>query len=255
VNLTLLANFAKQDLVDRYAGSLLGAGWTLIWPLVNILIFTLIFSGLMSARLPGVSSPYSYSIYLISGLIAWLAFANTVIRSTSVFADKSAIITKIRIQLPHLPLYIVLSESMTYVISLVLFIGFLLLTGTPLAKTIILVPFVFLLQQIFAYALGFFFAIFNVFSKDAKEFVGVLFQVWFWLTPIVYVDVILPETVQKLLVYNPAYAFIKAYHDIFVFGVLPDTQRLIYLALFTHVLLMLVYVFFKKLEKDIRDFI
>jgi len=255
VNIHLLVNFTKQELVDRYAGSVLGAVWTFIYPLVNILIFTLIFSKLMGARLPGSSSVYSYSIYLIPGIISWNAFANTVVRSSNVFIDRAAIISKVRIFLPYLPLYIVLSESVIFLITLALFIIFLLLTGTPLYPTVVLLPFIYALQQIFAYSLGFFLAILNVFVRDIKEFTGILMQTWFWLTPIVYAPDILSDSVKALLVFNPAYIFIQAYHDIFVFNNMPNLYALAGLTIVVHIFLIFVYLVFKKLEKDIRDFI
>jgi lipopolysaccharide transport system permease protein len=255
VNINLLINFTKQELVDRYAGSVLGAVWTFIFPLVNILIFTLIFSKLMGARLPGASSAFSYSIYLIPGIISWNAFANTVMRSSNVFIEKGPIISKVRIFLPYLPLYIVLSESVIFLISLVFFIVFLILTGTPIAKAIVLLPFIYALQQIFAYTLGLFLAILNVFVRDVKEFTSILLQTWFWLTPIVYAPDILSDSVRTLLAFNPAYMFIEAYHDIFVFNKIPNLQTLAGLTIVVHVFLMLVYLIFRKLEKDIRDFI
>src|SRR5690606_1452611 len=89
VNPGLLLHFVRQDLVDRHAGSALGALWTLLLPLANILIFTLVFSRIMGARLEmlGMESlgPYSYSVYLVTGLLAWNCFANTLIRITQVF--------------------------------------------------------------------------------------------------------------------------------------------------------------------------
>lgn len=255
VNLALLINFTKQELVDRYSGSILGAAWTLILPLVNILIFIFVFSNLMGSRLPGSSSTYSYSIYLISGMIPWIAFSNTVTRSAFTFSGQSHIIRKIRISLPHLPLYIVLSESIIFVISLIFFLLFLWATNNLPSASIVILPFIFITQQILAYALGFLFAIFDVFIKDIREFVGVIFQLWFWLTPIVYVPDILPGHAQNWLSYNPAYIFIKAYHELFAFGHPLDTQSLMILVLIAHLLLALAYLTFKKLEKDIRDFL
>ncbi len=255
MNPILLIHLTQQDLVDRYAGSALGAMWAFIWPLVNILIFTLIFSQLMGAKLPASSTPYNYSIYLISGLLTWNAFANTVLRATSVFVDKRPIITKVKLQLPHLPLYIVLSETITLMVGLIFFVVFLLIIQAPISPLVILVPFIVLTQQILAYAIGLLGAIFYVFSRDMKEIIGISLQVWFWLTPIVYVATILPDTAKQLLFYNPIYGFVSAYQNIFLFGQLPDMNWLINLAILTHLLLMGSYLLFKKLEKDIRDFL
>ena len=107
MNFSLIFELAKRDFIERYSGSALGFVWSFIYPLINILIYMIIFGNLMGARLPGMSSVWGYGVYLISGLVPWMAFANTVTRSSTVFLDKKNIISKIHVDLPTLPLFIV----------------------------------------------------------------------------------------------------------------------------------------------------
>jgi len=251
----LLIELTKRDFTERYSGSVLGVFWAFIWPLVNIIVYTVIFSQVMGVRLQGSSSTYSYGIYLVAGILPWTAFVNTVSRSATIFVDKKAIISKIRVSLPSLPLYIVMSESITFLITLFIYIVFLVLTGTPLRKTIILLPAIYLVQQIFAFSLGFLISIFHVFIRDLKEITGIVLQIWFWFTPIVYVYDILPAVAKKLVHMNPAFLFIKSYQDIFVLNQVPDSVNLLKLSVIAHLLLLAGYVIFKKLERDIRDFL
>jgi lipopolysaccharide transport system permease protein len=215
----------------------------------------IIFGSLMGARIPGMSSMWGYGIYLISGLIPWTAFANTVTRSSTVFLDKKNIISKIHLDLPTLPLFIVLSETITFVVTLAMFLGILLITGYTFSPYLLFIPVIYLIQQIFAYSLGFFLAIFVVFLRDLREVVTIGFQIWFWFTPIVYVFEILPPLAQQILIWNPALAFISAYHDIFILHKMPSFTYLTILFIMSLVLIVLDYMIFKKLEKDIRDFI
>ena len=121
-----MIELTKRDFTERYSGSVLGVFWTFIWPLVNIFVYTVIFSQVMGARLHGASSTtYSYGIYLIAGILPWTAFANTVSRSATIFVDKKTIISKIKVSLPSLPLYIVMSESITFLITLFIYMVFL----------------------------------------------------------------------------------------------------------------------------------
>lgn len=253
----LLLDFTRQDFVDRYSGSVLGAIWAFIHPLVMIFIFTVIFSKIMGARLPNATGPTaSYSIYLVSGLLPWLAFANTITRGSTVFLDKRHIIGKIRVTLAYLPIYIVLSETLTFIISLSLFLGFLALTQSLPDQLILLLPFIFMVQQIFAFGLGLFFGVLNVFLRDVKELVGILLTFWFWLTPIVWVPDIAPPMVQELqTILNPAYLFVAAYRDIFVHGVAPDFAALSRLVIISHATLLIAWLALKALEKDVRDFL
>lgn len=255
MNFNLIIDLTKRDFIERYSGSALGFVWSFIYPLINILIYMIIFGSLMGARLPGMSSVWGYGIYLIAGLVPWTAFANTITRSSTVFLDKKNIISKIRVDLPTLPLFIVLSETITFCVTFVIFLCILLITGFVFTPLLLFIPIIYLIQQIFAYALGFFLAIFVVFLRDLKEVVIIVFQIWFWFTPIVYVYEILPPLVRQVLILNPALSFISAYHDIFIFGHAPSFVYLTIVLVLSCLLIVIDYLIFRKLERDIRDFI
>lgn len=255
MNFNLIVDLAKRDFTERYSGSVLGFIWSFIYPLINILIYMIIFGNLMGARLPGMSSMWGYGIYLVAGLVPWTAFANTVTRSSTVFIDKKNIIAKIHLDLPTLPLFIVLSETITFIVTLVMFLGILLVTGFSFSPYLLCIPVIYLIQQIFAYALGFFLAMMVVFIRDLREVVTIGFQIWFWFTPIVYVFEILPPLAQQILFWNPTLAFISAYHDIFILDKMPSFLYLSLVLIMSCFLIGADYLIFKKLEKDIRDFI
>jgi lipopolysaccharide transport system permease protein len=255
MNFSLIIELAKRDFIERYSGSALGFIWSFIYPLINILIYMVIFGSLMGARLPGMTSVWGYGIYLIAGLVPWTAFANTVTRSSTVFLDKKNIISKIHVDLPALPLFIVLSETITFCVTFVIFLLILLITGFVFTPLLLLVPIVYVIQQVFAYSLAFFLAMFVVFLRDLKEVVTIGFMMWFWFTPIVYVYEILPAFVQQILFWNPMLPVISAYHDIFVYQRMPSFYYLSIVLILSIMLIVLDYVIFKKLERDIRDFI
>jgi len=254
---SLIIHLVKQDLIDRYSGSVLGGLWSFIMPLVNIIIFVLIFSKIMSAKLGvlnGGFMEYGYSIYLVSGILAWNSFSILLLRITNIFKEKSGLITKVHMNLLYLPLYIVISESIIYFISMSFFIGFLLMIGYPITKYWLLIPFIYFLQSTFAYALGLFLATLSVFIKDITELIKVIVQLWFWFTPLVYVMNILPEKLQYWFKFNPMYYIISAYRDIIIEFKMPDIYALGVFFISTFFLVLLSSYIFKKLEKDLRDF-
>ncbi len=255
MKLRLLIEFTKRDFTERYSGSILGVGWSFISPLVNIMIYTLIFSKIMSARMPGVEGDYSYSIYLVSGLIPWLAFANTVSRSSTVYLDKKHIISKVNLSLFRLPMFIVISETITFLITMAIFLGFLLVIDYQLSLAMLILPFIYVVQQVFAFALGFIIAQLTVFIRDLKEFTAIAMQIWFWFTPIVYVVAIVPGSLSQLMVYNPVYSFIKIWQSVFVYHSIPDLSGLMIITLIAHCLLVMAFLMYRVLEKDIRDFL
>ncbi len=255
LNVQLLLEFVKRDFVERFAGSVLGSFWSFIWPLVNILIYTMIFSGIMGAKLSGGESRFGYSIYLISALLPWTAFSTTITRSTTVFLDKKNIISKIKVPLPTMPLYLNLSETVTLFISISFFLVFLVVIGHGISEYLLLVPFIFMLQQLLAYAIGLMLAVLTVFIRDLKEVVGIVLQVWFWFTPIVYVKEILPEWVKKIMVFNPVFILTDSFQNIFLRHSLPDIRLLSILTGITFLLLFFSYYIYMKLESDVKDFL
>ncbi len=174
MNVALVVQFARQDLVDRYAGSLLGGLWTFVQPLSTMLVFILVFSRIMGARLPEVAGPNGYSIYLISALLGWVAFSSTLLRTTTVFMDRANVITKVRLSLWTLPLSIVLSDTIVFAISMAFFLTFLVIVDHPLTIHFLWVPLVFAVQQAFAYSLGMILACLSVFLRDIRESVAVV---------------------------------------------------------------------------------
>ncbi|EIC22562.1 ABC transporter permease [Thiorhodovibrio frisius] len=256
MKLPVLFAFTRQDFIDRYSGSVFGALWSFIHPLVMIFIFTVVFAKIMGARLPGSVGEYNYPVYLVSGLLPWIAFSTTITRCATVFIDKRHIIGKIYLNLGYLPLYIVFSETITFTIALALFLGFLVFVGQWPGQLLLLVGLIYLLQQIFAFGLGLLFAILNVFLRDIRELVGIGLTFWFWLTPIVWVPDIAPRLVQDLQHWlNPAYLFIGSYRSIFVDQQLPASSSLAWLAGIGFAVVVLAWRLLRWLEKDIRDFL
>lgn len=258
MNLALIWNFSKQDLKDKYAGSSLGVLWAFLGPLANILIFTLIFSNVMAARLnigDGQFDKFSYSIYLVAGIVPWMAFAAAVGRITTVFRDKAGIISKVGVSLRFMPTYIVLSEAMVFLISMAFFTGFLLLIGYPITWVWVFIPIVFAIQQLFAYAIGFILATLSVFIEDIREFVPIALQFWFWFTPIVYTVAILPSHFAPYFSLNPFLWVVDAYREIVLYHRIPSFEKPLMLLAAGLLLLALGALLNRKLEKEIRDFI
>jgi len=255
LNASFIIEITRRDFAERFAGSVLGSLWAIIWPLVNLFIYIVIFGKIMGARLPGASEINAYGVYLAAGLIPWTAFSTTISRSASAFIDKKHIISKVNTSLPSLLLHINLSETVTYLISMVVFFMILLIQGHDFHRGLLLLPFLYYLQQLLAMGLGLFAAVLNVFIRDVREITGVILQLWFWFTPLVYVPDILPGIVQKLLACNPAYIIIQSYQRIFVFNDYPPFHALFILTIITHGLLLFSFLMFRFLEKDIRDFL
>lgn len=217
-----IAGSVKREFQSKYQNSLLGAAWTVLNPLAMIVVYTVIFSQIMRAKLPGVDSTFAYSIYLCAGVLTWGLFAEIVSRGQNVFLENANLIKKLNFPRLCLPVTIVASASLNFAIIFGLFSGFLILSGNfPGWAFLALLP-VLTIQAAFSIGLGIVLGVLNVFFRDVGQLFGVVVQFWFWLTPIVYPITILPESVQKMMVFNPMANLINAYQSILVNGIWPN---------------------------------
>lgn len=205
-----------RDFQGRYFGSVLGASWAIVNPLVQIFVYTVVFAQVMSVKLPGVSDHFAYGLYLCAGLLPWGYFVDVLTRSQVVFLDHGNLLKKVNFPRVTLPVYVFLSATINFAIVWGLFLAFLLLSGRwPGWVLLGLVP-VLILQQVFALALGVFLGVANVFFRDVAQIVSVGLQFWFWFTPIVYPVSVVPSSVQRVITLNPLYTLITAYQGIIV---------------------------------------
>ncbi|MCQ4314777.1 ABC transporter permease [Stutzerimonas zhaodongensis] len=212
----------KREYQSKYRNSLLGAAWTVLNPLAMIIVYTVIFSQIMRAKLPGIESSFGYSIYLCAGILTWGLFAEIVGRGQNVFLEHANLLKKLSFPRLCLPVTVVATALLNFAIIFALFTVFLIISGNfPGLPFIALVP-VLAIQVLFAIGLGMVLGVLNVFFRDVGQLFGVVLQFWFWLTPIVYPITILPEGVRPLMAYNPMVGLMAAYQTILVSGTWPD---------------------------------
>lgn len=243
----------KREFQSKYRNSLLGASWTIINPLAMIVVYTVIFSQVMRAKLPGAGSEYGYSIYLCAGVMTWGLFAEITSRSQSMFLDNANMLKKLSFPRITLPLIVVLNAGLNFSIIFGLFLLFLLITGAlPGWVTLAVLP-VLSIQLILSTGLGILLGVLNVFFRDVGQFFGIFLQFWFWLTPIVYPVSILPDIVKPWMALNPMYPLVRSYQQIFVHAQAPDWSSLTGPLLTGLVLSYLGFKLFKRHAGDMVD--
>lgn len=212
----------KREFQLRYRNSMLGAAWTVLNPLAMIIVYTVIFAQVMRARLPGVDNSFAYSIYLCAGVLTWGLFAEITGRSQNVFLEHANLLKKISFPRICLPIIVVGSAGVNFVIIFALFTVFLILSGNfPGFAYFALIPLLFI-QILFSIGLGIVIGVLNVFFRDVGQLYNVVLQFWFWLTPIVYPASILPERAKPLIRLNPMAMLTEAYQAILVSGKEPN---------------------------------
>ncbi|MDE2606458.1 MAG: ABC transporter permease [Burkholderiales bacterium] len=243
----------RREFQLRYRNSLLGAAWTVLNPLAMILVYTVVFSQVMRARLPGTNSTFAYSIYLCAGVLTWGLFSEITIRAQGVFLDNANLLKKLNFPRLTLPVSVVATACLNFAIVFGLFTGFLVLTGNfPGLAYIALLP-VLAIHVVFAIGLGISLGVLNVFFRDVGQLYGIVLQFWFWLTPIVYSPSILPARLRPLLELNPLTHLTTAYQTILVSGNWPDWESLGAVAVVAVLLCIFAARLFRKRSGEMVD--
>jgi lipopolysaccharide transport system permease protein len=243
----------RNDLRSRFARSKLGALWMLLQPLAQVLIYSLVLSRIMVAKLPGIDSPYSYSIYLLAGMQAWSLFSEIVTRSMTVFVENGGMLKKIVFPRACLP---IITLGSAFVNNLLLFIVmmivFAMLRHFPI-YALLWVPLLMFVTAAFSLGLGLLLGVLNVFVRDVAQFMMVMLQLWFWLTPVVYMSSIIPERLHTAMHFNPMYWVVAAYQDVLVYGRLPELDGLLGVTAAALALLTFSIVLFRRAAPDMVD--
>lgn len=244
----------KREFQLRYQNSMLGAVWLVIQPLSMIVVYTVIFSQVMRAKLPSVESGLAYSIYLCSGVITWGLFSEITGRALNTFLEHANLLKKINFPRLCLPTIIVINGLINFSIIFIIFIAFLVITQNFPGIAFIAVFPLLLLQVAFSIGLGITLGVLNVFFRDVGHLFNVVLQFWFWLTPIVYPVSILPDWVRApLFKLNPMAPIVFSYQNIFVYNLWPDWKSLLIPTLVTFLLCLIGFRLFRKRAGEMVD--
>lgn len=247
-----IASSILNEYRTRFARSRFGLAWIVLQPLVQMIIFTTVLSSVLAARLPGVSSPYGYAMYLLAGLLCWTLFAEILQRSVTVFIDQANLLRKMSFPRITLPVIVVGSAVVANLalaattVALAAAMGF----GINL-QWLWLIPLM-LLTVTFAASLGLLLAVLNVFLRDVGQVVVVLLQFWYWATPIVYPASIVPDGLRRSFAFNPMVPLVESYQRVLLHGE-PPVSSLGFTVLLTAALAGLALATFRRASPELVD--
>jgi lipopolysaccharide transport system permease protein len=243
----------KRDFQLKYRNSMLGIAWTVINPLAMIVVYTVIFSQVMRAKLPGAQGGFAYSIYLCAGVLTWGFFAEIVTRSQMVFLENANLLKKLNFPRLCLPMITIINALINFSIVFGLFTGFLIVSGTfPGWSYLALAPVLVILVALSA-GLGIALGVLHVFFRDVGHLFNVILQFWFWFTPVVYPATILPDFARKLLILNPMAGLVGACQRILLAGQWPDWTSLAPAALVAVCLCLFSWRLFQQRSGELVD--
>jgi len=177
----LIINLVVRDLKVRYKSSVLGFVWSLLNPLLMMLVFTVVFTLLMPNR-----NIVHFPVFLLSGILPWNFFSTAVMGSITSIVGNAPLIKKVYFPREILPISTVLSNAVNFVLALLVLFAMLFIARIGITLWIIWLPAIILVQIIFSLGLSFILSTLNVFYRDTAVIMEVVIQAWFFLTPVFY---------------------------------------------------------------------
>lgn len=248
----LLKTNVKKEIRGRYKNSILGVMWSFLNPLLQILVYSVIFGALLT----GDSDSYykqTYYIYVCVALIPWTYFTTAVSESTFTIIGNADIIKKVYFPREILPISVVTSGAVNFMISTIIILIFVIFSPVGLSWYILLYPFILLIQYILLLGIAFILSSITVYFRDLEHIVGIILMVAFYGTPIVYKLEQLPHKLQILMQLNPMTHIINGYRAIFYDHTMPNMKALSILLVLSILLTIVGYFIFKKLQKGFAE--
>jgi lipopolysaccharide transport system permease protein len=218
----LLRALVRRDLEARYKGSVLGNLWPLLNQLSQLLIYTYVFSVILKVKLSLRGLPennLTFGLWLFAGLLPWIAFTGGLNQAASSVIGQPNLVKKVVFPLSLLPLVPILSafiESAFGLMALIILVAF---TTHTIHTTLALLPLMWITQLLLTAGLGYLTAGLTVFLRDIPQTLGVILNLWLYLTPILYPASAIPETWRNWIFWlNPMTSIAEVYRDLVLRG-------------------------------------
>jgi len=231
----VISSLVRRELKGRYLNSALGAAWAIVNPLFMLVVYTTVFAGIIQVRWEqkgqAIDDPLLFALMLYVGMTPWLAFAESVNRSTHIVLENANLIKKVAFPSEALPVYVVLYTLVNELIGMAILLVALPILGRDFpGPVLVLYPVIVGLRLLFTLGLCYLLAAINVFIRDVGQVIGLVMMLWMFLTPIFYPESLVERSpypwIAKLMKFNPWYYIVNAYRDVFLRHQAPDPVML-----------------------------
>ena len=243
----LLRNLVSRDFKTRYKRSYLGIFWSLLNPLLIIIVYTLAFDYIMKIRVK------NFPMFFMCGFLPWSYLSASLTTSMTSFSDSGYLIKAVYFPREILPLSIVLSCLLHFLITFIFVFPILMIYGYFPQWVTLSLLLIILLQSIFIFGLCLFLSSIHVFFRDIRYILDVILTIWFWLTPIVYPISLISEQFLFFYKLNPMTLFVTAYREVLLNNELPIPQYWIAILIATLGSLILGYLSYLKVKKRLAE--
>lgn len=244
----MIVSLVRKDLKGRYKGSALGFLWTFLNPLLQLLVYTVVFSVILKSGIP------NYYLHLFVALVPWIYFASALTTGAKLVLDQKNMIKKIWFPREVLPLAYSISGFCNMLFSFVIIfavIGVMRL-GVNFAALPWLIP-VMLIQFVLVLGINLITSAVTVYVRDLEHIMGVISMAWMYLSPVVYGISYVPESWHRWYLLNPIAPLLLAYRDILYYQTAPALHQLFPAAVISFAVLAVGFLTFSRLQRRFAE--
>ena len=239
----LLLQMCMRDLRVRYKQSVMGFGWAIFMPLVNTIVFSLVF-----ARVAHIQTSVPYPLFAYCGLSAWNFFASSLRFSVISLTTNSQLVTKVYFPREIFPFASVLVSLVDFAVSAIVLVGMMAYYRVPLTAAVWFLPVVVVVQIAFTSGMALLLAAGNLYYRDVKYLFEIVVVVWMFATSVVYPITLVDGRLHLLMRLNPMTPIIDAYRSVLLRGELPAAPSFTLAAVVSFAVLAASWTVFHRAE-------
>lgn len=244
----MIISLVRRDLKSRYKGSVLGFLWMFLNPLLQLGVYTIVFSTIMRMDIE------KFYLFLFVALVPWLFFSTCLSSGTMVIFSQQDMVKKIYFPREVLPIAFTLSQFVNMLLSFIVIFVVVFCSGVKITLPALLcLPLVMIIEFILALGITFLASALNVYFRDLEHILSIVAMAWMYLTPIIYPVEMVPEQFVTLYYLNPMTSITVAYRDIMYYGKAPQMSTLLNAAVLGVLVLVIGKVAFSKLQKKFAE--
>ncbi len=251
--ISLIWDLAKNDFQTKYAGSFLGVAWSVIQPLITILVYWIVFQYGLKVSMANMDVPYI--LWFMTGMIPWLFFADCVGNGVNCLKEYNYLVKKILFPVEILPMVKLVASLFVHVVFIILLTVLCMVYNTFFEIRIFQVLYFAICLSLIIYIWLMFSSSILVFFKDFGQVIQIVLQVGMWATPILWDYHRIPEQYLWIMEINPLFYIVEGYRGAFLgsSGIYPSAFRFWYFWISSLIMLFLSIYVFAKLKKHFAD--
>ncbi|HEY7661154.1 MAG TPA: ABC transporter permease [Actinomycetota bacterium] len=216
----LVLSFVRRQYQLRYRQSLAGFFWAIVPPIASLLVATLVFHEVIGVQTGDPNVPYP--LFVLAGLVPWSFFTSSVTAGVGSVASSQTMVTRLAFPRAIIPLSVVGTGLIDLGITVLVFIGFLIVTTTGVPITVLWTPVLLAIEIVFVTGVVLFGSALNVFARDIRLAIPLIMQLWLFLTPVMYPLSSVPDNLLPFFLANPMTGLIESFREVIIAGNAPD---------------------------------